>query len=68
MEVEDATTWEMVMVRVNLAVEVIVVVQEVSAAARRGRRRRVEMVGAFILMDGFGRCMSNKYAKISSSM
>jgi hypothetical protein len=50
--VTDATTWETVIVRVIVAVEVRVVVDEVDcAAARRGRRRRVEIVGSFIVLD-----------------
>lgn len=47
----DATTWETVIVRVIVAVEVRVVVEDVSATTRRGRRRRVEIVGNFILID-----------------
>ena len=49
-EVTDATTWETVIVRVIVAVEVMVVVEEPEdcATARRGRRRSVEMVGSCI--------------------
>ena len=39
-DVTDATTWETVIVRVRVAVDVRVVVDE-SATARRGRRRAV---------------------------
>lgn len=47
----DATTWETVIVRVIVAVEVRVVVEDVSATTRRGRRRSVEIVGNFISID-----------------
>lgn len=49
----DATTCETVIVRVEVAVEVTVVVDELEdcATARRGRRRRVEKVGSFISND-----------------
>ena len=47
----DAMTWETVIVLVIVAVEVRVVVDVIDAdcaAARRGRRSTVEMVGNFI--------------------
>lgn len=49
-EVTDATTWETVIVRVMVAVEVIVVVEEPEdcATARRGKRSSVEIVGSCI--------------------
>lgn len=46
----DATTWETVTVFVNVAVDVRVVVDEVSAIARRGSRRREVMVGICIVV------------------
>jgi len=49
-EVTDATTWETVIVFVMVAVDVRVVVDEVSAIARRGRRRREVMVGICIVI------------------
>jgi len=49
-DVTDATTWETVIVFVNVAVDVRVVVEDVSAIARRGKRRREEMVGKYIVI------------------
>jgi microcompartment protein CcmK/EutM len=42
--VTDATTWETVMVRVSVAVEVRVVVASGVARARRGKSSTAEMV------------------------
>lgn len=48
----DATTWEMVIVLVNVAVDVIVVVvveEDCCATASRGRRTREVIVGRCIV-------------------
>lgn len=48
-EVTYATTCETVSVFVKVAVDVRVVVEDVSAIAKRGKRRREEMVGRCIV-------------------
>jgi len=54
-EVTEAMTWETVIVLVSVAVEVMVVVEEVvSAMASRGKRRAADIVEMRILHNVYG--------------